>query len=75
MDPIYEIYLEIADEPGAIAIVSTILSSGRLSIKNLEIRNMREVQSGALRVEFYDGKAANQAAELLRRYGYTVYER
>ena len=60
---------------GAIAIVATILASGRLSMKNLEIRNMREVQSGALRVEFYDGKSAREAAELLRRYGYTVYER
>lgn len=75
VEPIYEIYLEIADEPGAIAIVSTILGSSRLSIKNLEIRNMREVQAGALRVEFYAGKDAQAAAELLRRYGYTVYER
>ena len=75
VEPLYEIYLEIADEPGAIAIVSTILGSARLSIKNLEIRNKREVQSGALRIEFYDGETAKKAAEILRRYCYTVYER
>lgn len=75
VEPIHELYLEVADEPGAIAIVATILGSARLSIKNLEIRNKREVQSGALRVEFYDGEAAKKAAETLRRYHYTVYER
>ena len=71
----YTIYLDVADEVGAITTVAAILSAHQLSIKNIGINNNREFQEGALAIEFYDEASVNKAAQLLRRCLYTVFER
>ena len=75
MDPLHELYVEIADEPGALSIIVTILGANHISIKNLRIRNNREGQDGALAISFDSKSAAEQAAEVLQKYNYTVYKR
>ena len=75
IQPLPEIYVDVPDETGAISVVSAILAANRLSIKNMGIRNNREVQAGALKIVFENMKAAAKAAEILKKYNYTVYER
>ena len=72
---IYEIYLDIVDEAGAIATIATLLASNQISIKNIGIIHSREFQEGVLRIEFYDQKATDNAVTLLKKYNYRVYER
>ncbi len=72
---IYEIYCDMADEPGSIATLATILASNQISLKNIGIVNSREFVEAVLRIEFYDEEARKNAVDILRKYRYTVYER
>lgn len=72
---IYEIYLDIMDEAGAIATIATLLASNQISIKNIGIIHNREFQEGVLRIEFYEEDASKKATTLLKRYNYRIYER
>ncbi|WP_455714534.1 prephenate dehydrogenase/arogenate dehydrogenase family protein [Anaerosporobacter sp.] len=72
---VYEVYLDIIDEAGAIATIATILASNNISIKNIGIIHNREFEEGVLRIEFYDEKASIQAITVLKKYRYTIYER
>jgi prephenate dehydrogenase len=72
---IFEIYLDIMDEAGAIATIATMLASNQISIKNIGIIHNREFEEGVLRIEFYDAQSEENASALLKRYNYRVYER
>ena len=72
---IYEIYCDMVDEVGGIATLATILASNQISLKNIGIVHSREFIEAVLRIEFYDEQAMKQAAELLRKYRYVIYER
>lgn len=75
MKKLFEIYLDIIDEAGAIATIATLLATNRISIKNIGIIHNREFEQGVLRIEFYEEEASLQAVDLLKKYRYTVYER
>lgn len=72
---VYEVYLDIFDETGAIATIATILASNNISIKNIGIVHNREFEEGVLRIEFYDEEASLDAITLLEKYRYTIYKR
>ncbi len=72
---VFEIYLDIMDEAGAIATIAAMLATTRISIKNIGIIHNREFEEGVLRIEFYDEASAENATTLLKRYHYRVYER
>lgn len=71
----YEIFVDIPDEPGAIAGVINCLSKEGINLKNLGISHNREDEEGVLRVSFYEDQDAITACSLLRNQNYTVYER
>jgi len=73
--PLYEIYVDIIDESGAIATLATILASNSISIKNIGIVHNREFQEGALRIEFDAFEATQKAVKILRKFHYVVHER
>ncbi|WFR55222.1 prephenate dehydrogenase [Anaerocolumna sp. AGMB13025] len=75
MKKVFEIYLDIIDEAGAIATIATLLGTNRISIKNIGIIHNREFEQGVLRIEFYEEEPLVMAVELLKKYRYTVYER
>jgi prephenate dehydrogenase len=72
---IYELYLDLIDEAGGIATVSTILATNNLNIKNIGIIHNREFEDGVLRIEMYDEKSLDMAVELLKKHHYHIYER
>ncbi len=71
----YAIYCDIIDKAGAIATIATILGVHQVSIKNIGIIHNREFEEGVLSIEFYDEAASLQAAELLKKFQYTIYIR
>jgi len=75
MQKMFEIYLDIMDEAGAIATIATLLASNQISIKNIGIIHNREFEEGVLRIEFYDDLAQVNATNLLAKHNYRLYER
>lgn len=71
----YSLTIDIADETGALASIATILALNSISIKNIGIVHNRELEEGALRIEFYEESAVRAAASLLQDRGYTIYEK
>lgn len=71
----YSINVEIADEPGALASVATILALNQISIKNIGIVHNREQQDGVLRIEFYGAEGIEAAKRILLPKGYIIHEK
>ncbi|MBQ8821702.1 MAG: prephenate dehydrogenase [Lachnospiraceae bacterium] len=71
----YTINVDITDETGALAAIATLLALKQISIKNMGIVHNREVESGVLKIEFYDEAGMKNASETLRQRGYTIYEK
>lgn len=71
----FSITIDIADEPGALAAIATILALHQISIKNIGIVHNREYEGGVLRIEFYEESSITKAKEILCGKGYTIYDR
>lgn len=71
----YDVYLDIPDEPGALATAVTHIGDTNINLKNIGITHNREDNEGVLRLSFYDNDSAVAAAELLKRLGYQIYDR
>lgn len=71
----YDLYVDIADEPGALAPIAALLARHDISIKNIGITHNRETQEGSLRIEFYEESAVGLARRLLTDNGYPIYDR
>lgn len=71
----YSINIDIADEPGALAAIATILALHSISIKNIGIVHNREFEGGVLRIEFYEEASIEKAKAILKSKGYTIHER
>lgn len=69
----YVITADIADKPGSIATIASLLASHDISIKNIGINHNRELAEGALRIEFYDETAATKATAVLREHKYVIH--
>lgn len=71
----YVLTVDIADQAGSLAAITTILAVNGINIKNIGITHNREQEYGALRLEFYDETAIEKAKELLTQRSYTIYEK
>lgn len=71
----YSLNVDIADEPGALAAIATILALSQISIKNIGITHNREMEDGVLRIEFYEEADVQKARSILVARGYTIYEK
>lgn len=69
------LYCDIADEPGGIATIATLLAMEQISIKNLGIIHNREFEEGVLCIEFYEGADKEKALEILKKRNYTIHIR
>lgn len=71
----FEIYVDLPDEAGGIAIISSLLAFKSISIKNMGIVNNREFEEGILRIEFYDDNGKDAAINALCERNYKVHTR
>ena len=65
--------VDIADKPGAIAAIASLLAAHNVSIKNIGINHNREFAEGALRIEFYDKKTIERATTIMTEHGYKLH--
>lgn len=71
----YVFTVDIADKPGAIAAIASLLAMHDVSIKNIGINHNRELAEGALRIEFYEQTALKKAVEIMKEHGYKIHTR
>lgn len=71
----YVLYIDVADEAGAIATIATILATEKVNMKNIGIIHNREFEDGVLKIEFYTDAALEQAKVLLTKRNYKICER
>ena len=71
----YVLYIDVADEAGAIATIATILATEKVNIKNIGIIHNREFEDGVMKIEFYTDAALEQAKVLLTKRNYKICER
>ena len=71
----YDVYLDIPDEPNALATAVSHIGSEGINLKNIGITHNREDNEGVLRLSFYDNDSAVEAAKLLKSLGYQIYAR
>ena len=71
----YVLYIDVADEAGAIATIATILATEKVNIKNIGIIHNREFEDGVLKIEFYTDAALEQAKVLLTKRNYKICKR
>ncbi len=69
----YVLTVDIADKPGAIAAIASLLAMHDVSIKNIGINHNRELAEGALRIEFYEDTSARNATDVLTSHGYNIH--
>lgn len=75
LSPVYGIYVDVNDEEGAIALITTILAFRHISIKNISVVHNREFEQGVLSIEFYNASDMPEAEAALKKHGYTIYAR
>lgn len=71
----YVLTVDIADRPGSIAAIASLLAADEISIKNIGINHNRELAEGALRIEFYGMETVEKAAAILTGQGYKIHTR
>lgn len=71
----YVFTVDIADKPGAIAAIASLLAMHDVSIKNIGINHNRELAEGALRIEFYEQTTLQKAVDVMKEHGYKIHTR
>ncbi|GEM02842.1 prephenate dehydrogenase [Halolactibacillus halophilus] len=66
----YDVYVDIFDQPGALKKVVTLLAEAEISIKNIEILEVREGITGVLRLSFVSKDDQLMSHRLLIQHGY-----
>ena len=70
----YRLFVDIADEPGALATIATLLATRGISIKNIGIIHNSEYQGGNMRIEFYSEADLENASHVLEDKRYTIHK-
>lgn len=68
----YDLYVDIKDKPGAIAMVVQMLAVSGISITNIRILEIRDDINGALRLTVQSKEDQLASHELLEKHGYEV---
>lgn len=68
----YVFYVDIPDEPGALATIVTLLAFQQINLKNIGITHNREVAEGSLLIEVWEEADIYRAQDVLSAKGYLV---
>ena len=69
----YVFSVDVEDKAGAIAEIASLLAHENLNIKNIGINHNREIQPGALAIEFYEESSMLLARHILKESHYDIY--
>lgn len=68
----YDVYVDVKDQPGAIASVVQLLADEEISIRNIRILEIRDSINGALRLSVTNQKDQQRAYNVLKNNNYDV---
>ena len=74
INPVYDIIVDVVDQPGIIGEIATILGNNGINIKNINVSNSREYEQGCLRITLADAPSVGKSYELLAEKGYKVFK-
>src|SRR5690625_5761123 len=66
----YDIYVDIRDQTGAIASVTQLLANHEISINNIQILEIRQGITGALRLSFSSREKQKESKKVLEQHGF-----
>lgn len=72
ISPSYELEVDVADTPGVIGKIATLLGEHMINIKNINVSNSREYENGCLRITLADQEGMNNSHNLLSEAGFKV---
>ena len=75
LEPRYECYVDVPDQPGVIGKVATLLGKENINISNLEVMENREEIPGVLKLAFKKEKDYLAAVSVIRREGMEVFSK
>ena len=75
LEPRYECYVDVPDQPGVIGKVATLLGKENINISNLEVMENREEIPGVLKITFKKEKDYLAAISVIRREGMEVFSK
>src|SRR5690625_973169 len=68
----YDVYVDVKDQPGAIASVVQLLATEKISLRNIRILEIRDDIYGALRLSVNNQQDQQRAYEVLKQSNYDV---
>ena len=70
LHPLFDLFVFVTDEPGAISKISTALFDVGINIKDMELLKIREGSGGTFRLSFESSEEVEKASEILRNIGF-----
>jgi prephenate dehydrogenase len=67
-----EITVDVADKPGVLGEIATLLGSNGINIKNLNVSNSREFEHGCLRISLQENENLEESCKLLQEAGFSA---
>lgn len=70
LNPLFDLFVFVKDEPGVVSKISTILFQNGINIKDIELLKIREGTGGTFRLSFESEKDVSRAELFIQRLGY-----
>jgi prephenate dehydrogenase len=74
LNPLYDLFIFVKDEPGVISKISTALYKLGINIKDIELLKIREGSGGTFRLSFESEDDRKKAADAMGKIGYDTSE-
>lgn len=72
INSLFDLFINVKDEPGVLAKLTTLLFENGIDIKDLELLKVRQGSGGTFRISFETESAHSKAKDLLSNAGFTV---
>ena len=70
LNPLFDLFVFVADKPGAISKISTSLFEANINIKDMELLKIREGFGGTFRLSFESAEIVAKASLILKNIGF-----
>lgn len=65
-----DVIVEIPDQPGVLATITTVIGQASINIRNMSIKDIREYEGGVLMISFESEREADAAVTILCEQGF-----
>lgn len=72
INPLYDIFIFVKDEPGVLSKLTTVLYQNSINIKDMELLKIREGTGGTFRMSFQSQEDADKAEKVIKEIGFRI---